>query len=151
MYPDWSLKDILMQFLNFPFMLINIFMFCNIQKSDVMFSGRFAVYMLCAYVCYGPSDIIDIQYTPHFVPAPVDRACASAWPYKQPLTTCHDNKLSTSMTHIACDSKPHSVVRSFMHPSPGTWMAIGCAVVFLPGLPPHLVQELNVGTVQAVF
>ena len=34
-----------------------------------------------------------------------------------------------------------------MHPCSGNWVAIGCAVVYYTGLPMHLVQELNVGTV----
>ena len=28
------------------------------------------------------------------------------------------------MTHVACESKLHSVARSSMHPSPGNWVAI---------------------------
>ena len=34
------------------------------------------------------------------------------------------------MTHVACESKLHSVVRSYMHPCPGNWVAIRRAVVF---------------------
>ena len=34
-----------------------------------------------------------------------------------------------------------------MHPCPGNWVAIGCAVAIMPGLPLHLVQELNVDIV----
>ena len=34
-----------------------------------------------------------------------------------------------------------------MHPCLEYWVTIGREVVFLPGLPTHLVQELNVGTV----
>ena len=41
------------------------------------------------------------------------------------------------MTHVACESTLRSVVRSSMHPCPGNWMAIGCAVVYY----------VNVGTV----
>ena len=40
------------------------------------------------------------------------------------------NKLSTSMTHVACESKLRSVVRSFIHPSPRNWVTIGRAVVY---------------------
>ena len=53
------------------------------------------------------------------------------------------NKPNTLMTHEACESRLRSVVRSFMHPYPGYWVAIG----IMPGLPANLVQELNVGTV----
>ena len=34
------------------------------------------------------------------------------------------------MTHEACESKLRSVVRSSMHPYPGSWVAIERAVVY---------------------
>ena len=34
------------------------------------------------------------------------------------------------MTHVACDEKLRSVVRSSMHPCPGNWVTIGRAVVY---------------------
>ena len=34
------------------------------------------------------------------------------------------------MTHIACESKQRSVVRSSIHPRPKNWVAIGRAVVY---------------------
>ena len=38
-----------------------------------------------------------------------------------------------------------------MHPCPGTWVAVGRAVVYyMYGLPRHLVQEIHVGTVSTV-
>ena len=40
------------------------------------------------------------------------------------------NKPSTLMTHVACESKLLSVVRSFMHQGPRIWVAIGHAVVY---------------------
>ena len=40
------------------------------------------------------------------------------------------NKPSTSMDHLACESKLRSVVRSSMHPCPGIWVEIGRAVVY---------------------
>ena len=49
------------------------------------------------------------------------------------------------MTHEACDSKLHLVVRSSMHPYPGNWVAIGHAVVYYT-LAAH---ELNVGIFEA--
>ena len=51
------------------------------------------------------------------------------------------------MTHVAFESELRSVARSSMHPGPGNWVSIGC---IMPGLPTHLVQELNVGTVDQV-
>ena len=35
-----------------------------------------------------------------------------------------------------------------MYPCPGNWVAIEHTVVYYAGLPTHLVQELNVGTVR---
>ena len=40
------------------------------------------------------------------------------------------NKPSTSMAHVAWESKLHSVVSSSMHPCPGNWVSIGRAVVY---------------------
>ena len=52
------------------------------------------------------------------------------------------------MANVAYDSKLRSVVRLPMHPSLGNWLAIRLAVVYyVCRLPVHLVQELNVGTV----
>ena len=55
------------------------------------------------------------------------------------------HKPSTSITHVSCESKLHSVVRS------GTCGGIhthenGCQ----PGVPTRLVQELNASTVMKV-
>ena len=44
--------------------------------------------------------------------------------------TCQENKRRTQMTHVACESKLRSVVRSFMHQCPWNWVAIGHAVVY---------------------
>ena len=49
---------------------------------------------------------------------------------KHPWITCKRNKSSASMTDVACKSKLRLVVRSFMHPCPGNWVAIGCAGVY---------------------
>ena len=37
------------------------------------------------------------------IPAPVDRTYAGAWLCKHPWITCHKNKPSTYMTHVACE------------------------------------------------
>ena len=60
--------------------------------------------------------IYTLQYR-HLIPAPVDRTSAVAKP-------------STSMTHVAWESKLCSLVRPSMHPCPGNWIAIGRAVVY---------------------
>ena len=72
---------------------------------------------------------LHVQYL-HLISAPVDRTSARAWLYKHPWMTCQDNTLCISMTHIACESKIRSVVRSSMHPCPGNRMAIVRAVVY---------------------
>ena len=46
-----------------------------------------------------------------------------------PMDNEKKNKPTTSMTHVAYESKLYSVVRSSMHPQPGNWVAIGCAFV----------------------
>ena len=48
------------------------------------------------------------------IPAPVDRTSSSAWLYKHPWITCQNNYPSTSMTHVACESKLRSILRSSM-------------------------------------
>ena len=52
-----------------------------------------------------------LQYR-HLIHAPVNRTSASAWLYKIPWITCQKDMPSTSMTHVACESKLSSVVRS---------------------------------------
>ena len=57
-------------------------------------------------------------------------------PDRHPRITSQKNKPSTSMTHVACDPKLRSVV--------GQSGVRSCVML---GLPTHLVQELNVYTV----
>ena len=45
-------------------------------------------------------------------------------------TACKREKPSTSMTHVAFESKLRSVARSFMHPCPGNWVPFGRAVMY---------------------
>ena len=47
-----------------------------------------------------------------------------------PLGNMSKNKPSTSMAHVACESKLGSVVRSAMHPCTGSRVTIGRAVVY---------------------
>ena len=51
------------------------------------------------------------------------------------------------MMHVACESKLRSVVRPFMHPCPGNWLATGHVVVYFARADIHLVQEFNVCTI----
>ena len=84
----------------------------------------------------------------HLIPAPVDRTFASDWLYYPPWITCQQNKLSSSMTHVACQSKLRLVVRSSLHPCPENLVAKGRAVVYYAWAAlTHIVQELNVGTI----
>ena len=87
-----------------------------------------------------------MQYR-NLIPAPVNRASAGGWLYKHQWISCQKNKPSTSMTHATYKSKLRSVMGSFMHPWLEKWVAIGFVVVYYTGMPTHLVQELNVGTV----
>ena len=45
------------------------------------------------------------------------------------ITYKHDN-LNISMTHVDCKSEVRLVIRSFLHPYPKKWVAIGHAVVY---------------------
>ena len=47
-----------------------------------------------------------------------------------PVGKMSKNKLGSQMTHVACKSKPCSVMKSSMHPCPGNWAAIRHAVVY---------------------
>ena len=76
--------------------------------------------------------------------------CANAWSYIHPWIKCQNNKPSTPMTHVAGESKLHSIVRS------GTSGGINCQetgrqlgvwLCIMSRLPTYLVQELSVGTV----
>ena len=51
------------------------------------------------------------------------------------------------MTHVHCESKLRSIIKSSVHPCHGNWVAIEHTVVYYARQPTHLVQELNVGTV----
>ena len=53
------------------------------------------------------------------------------------------------MIHEAYESKLRSVVRSSMHSCQGNWVSAVQSCI-MPGMPTHLVQELNVGTVVVV-
>ena len=46
-----------------------------------------------------------------------------------PMDNMSTNKPNTSMAHIACESKPPSVLRSSIHSYSGNWVLIGCPVV----------------------
>ena len=61
-----------------------------------------------------------------------------------PLDNMSKNKPSISMSQIASESESRSVVRSSMH----LWLGKLVQSCFVPGLPSHLVQELNDGTVR---
>ena len=94
------------------------------------------------------------QARPHFltcsdystdekVSAPVDQTSTSSW------ITLNENKPSTSMAHVAGvagRSKLRSVVRSCIHAQETGWQSDVRSRI-MPGLPTHLVQELNVCTV----
>ena len=72
---------------------------------------------------------IHVQYR-HLIPAAVDRTSVFAWLYKHSCITCQKNKPNTSVIHVHCESKLHSVVRLPMHPRPRNWLAFGHAVMY---------------------
>ena len=47
-----------------------------------------------------------------------------------PIANMSKNKPSTSMTHVACESKLRPVARSSVQPCLGNWVAIRCAVLY---------------------
>ena len=69
---------------------------------------------------------------------------------EHPWITCQHSKPSTPMERVACESKLRSVVRSMIcgriHAQETRWQS-GVRSCIMPGLPMHLMQELNVGTV----
>ena len=71
----------------------------------------------------------------HFIPALFDQTSENAWLYIHPWITCQENKPSTSMTNIACDSKLCSVevINAFMSRKLDGNQACGC--LLCPGSP----------------
>ena len=49
------------------------------------------------------------------------------------------------MTHVACELKLRSIMKSLMYPCPGNWVAIGRTVIY------YARAELNVGTVISIY
>ena len=47
-----------------------------------------------------------------------------------PMDNMSKDKPGTPTSHVACESKLHSVVMSSKHPCPGNWVVFGCAVVY---------------------
>ena len=87
-----------------------------------------------------------LQYR-HLIPAPVDRTSASAWLYKHQWMECQKNKPSTSKANVALN-QIHVQLRGHLrfHAQKTGWRS-GERSCIMPGLPTHLVQELNVGIV----
>ena len=81
-----------------------------------------------------------LQYR-HVIPVPVDRTAASAWLYTYPWITSQTNRPSTSLAHVACKLKLHSVVRPSMHPCQKNWVPIGRAGKYQD----RAAQAFNVG------
>ena len=61
-----------------------------------------------------------------------------------PKGNMSENDPKTSMTYVACDLKLRFVVKSSIS---GIWVKSGARSCIMPGMPAHLVQQLNVGTV----
>ena len=73
------------------------------------------------------------------------RGCTNT--VETPMDYMSKNMPSTSMTHVACESKLRSVVTSSMHPWPGNCWQSGVRPRIMPGMPMRLVQKLNVDIV----
>ena len=84
------------------------------------------------------------------IPAPINRRSACAWLYRHPWIICQKDKPNASITHIPCETKLCSVIRletcGRIHALETGWQS-GVRSCIIPGLPTHLVQELNASTV----
>ena len=83
----------------------------------------------------------------HLIPAPVDRTFASAWLYKHQWIECPKNKPSTSTANAALYQIHVQLWGHLRFHAQKTWWRSGMRSCTKPGLPTHLVQELNDGTV----
>ena len=86
-----------------------------------------------------------VQYR-HLIPAPVDRTSGSAWLYKHPWITCQ----KMSQTHWW----PKNYFLLWGHAcifAQETGWQSGMRSCIMPGLPTHLMQELNGSTVHALL
>ena len=85
----------------------------------------------------------------HLVPALVDLTSARAWLYKHPwITFGKEKKPSTSLTHVVCESKLRSFMRSAtcsrIHAQETAWQS-GVRSFIMYELSAHSVHELNAG------
>ena len=103
-----------------------------------------------AFVTFHPSrQARNLQYR-HLFAAPVDLTSASAWLLKL-VDNISINKPNILMIHVACESKPRSVVRSSLHPCPGNWVAIRRAVAFYARAAHLFSAEINCRHCRARF
>ena len=65
-----------------------------------------------------PKGNANIQYR-QLIPAQVDRTSAQYLVVQTPMDNMSKKKPSTSITHVACESKLRSIVSAFVHPCPG--------------------------------
>ena len=87
-----------------------------------------------------------LQYR-HLIPATVDRTSASAWLYKHQWIECQKNKPSTSKANVALNQIHVQLLGHLRFHAQKTGWRSGVRSCIMSGLPTHLVQELNVGTV----
>ena len=105
----------------------------------------------CCYICSSIA-VNTVQYR-HLISAPVDRTSASTG-YKTPMDNLSKDKPSTSLTQSSFRLKATiccTVSDLWSHLWPGNWMESGVQSCTLPGMPTHLVQELNAGTLYIVI
>ena len=94
------------------FACYNMTSFYPISVHLVVFSLSFRCTSSSISIHLQRKGVVGVLRYRHLMSAPVDRTSTSACLYKQPWITYQKNKPSTSMTHVTCESKPRSVVRS---------------------------------------
>ena len=89
----------------------------------VNWSSLYFLVSKCCATCFFiySSDILFLHQSTGGLPVPG---------FKTLVDSMSTNKPSTSLTHVACETKLHSVVTSSMHPCLGNCVAIGHAVVY---------------------
>ena len=87
---------------------------------------------LLHFCCYGIAKVKQesLAYSTQFNSCPSRPDVYQCLVVQTSLHNISEKKPSTSKTHVACNSKLRSVVRSSMHLCQGNWVAIMCAAVY---------------------
>ena len=125
----------------------------SIYRSSFIVHNLYSFMILVISCVYGTERLILSRsrlQCRHIISAPVDRMSASVWCYQHPWKTCQKLRPSLSLTNVACELKLRSVFRSWTYgcihfQETGSQSAVRPCI--MSGLPEHLVQEINFGTV----